>query len=105
MDASPPSSHGRLTRREVLGGGLFLGAAYLVGGAGGAGTPRSEAGSIPGPITHSSLPKTTPAIPPPQPAPLSSSYQLLPRVAWTNAGVARPRNTQPMGAVAKITIH
>jgi hypothetical protein len=29
----------------------------------------------------------------------------MPRAAWTNAGVARPGNTQPMRSVSRITIH
>lgn len=100
MDAGSPKL---ISRRQVVGGGMLLGVAYL---AGCSGTPRAGGEPIPGPITQGT-PKPLP-LPPMQPMPVTpanGAYQMMPRSAWTSAGIARPRNVDDMNGVKRITIH
>ncbi|MBS0188200.1 MAG: N-acetylmuramoyl-L-alanine amidase [Planctomycetes bacterium] len=105
-----------LGRRDVLAGGLLAGAA-LVLAACQSGPQATDSSELPSPVwpdernpTLSTLP-TPPrstAAPAPVAAPSSASYGLpsnvLPRSAWTNAGVIRSL-ANPMNGVNKITVH
>lgn len=104
-----------LARRDVLAGGLLAGAA-LVLAACQSGPPATASSELPSPVwpdernpTLSALPPT--AGPASAPAPVSApsaSYGLptnvMPRSAWTSAGVIRSL-ANPMNGVNKITIH
>lgn len=96
-----------VSRRDVLGGGLALGALALTG----CGTRQTTAGRLPdprwnAPVTAAAAP-TKPVVVPAQPAPAvaAAPYRLLPRAAWTSEGIARPQNTNPMRGISRITVH
>jgi hypothetical protein len=99
-----------LTRREVLiSGGLLAGAA-LMGGLSGCGGTRGPSSALPGPLwpSDSSGPVVAQPTPTrlPQPAPdLSLPEGVMPRSAWTRAGVANPRDINPMNGINRITVH
>lgn len=112
----------RVSRRDLLaGGGLLLGSVLLQACAG-----KKYSDSLPDPIAPSENPQVqqwaasaldgwnAPSIPflpmpatmpipmPPDP---SLSGDVLPRSAWTRAGVARPRDIYALGGINRITIH
>lgn len=96
-------------RREVLLGGLALGAFLLTGcnqrrATTTAGSPTSVSVSN-GPIYGPGV-----APPPFQPRPLphpsgGGSVAMMPRNAWTRQGIARPRECYDMNGVRRITVH
>lgn len=95
-----------LSRREALiSGGLLAGAAILYG-CGGSRVPSS---ALPGPRWPSDSEGPVLATPKPQPTPKDPGFDLpegvLPRSAWTRAGVANPRDINPMNGVRRITVH
>ena len=102
------SDEGRLSRREVLlGGGLLLGAALVAGCQG----SRGPSSALPGPRWPSEVDGPIVATPEPMPHPggvpgeIGLPEGVLPRSAWTRAGVARPREINPMGGITRITVH
>jgi hypothetical protein len=95
-----------LSRRELLGGGLFLGLLALSG----CGSTSSQS-SLPSPRWNA--PGTSPVYVPPTPAPMPMPAQpavatgdvpVIPRSAWTNAG-PRKSNINPMNGISCITLH
>lgn len=99
-----------LSRREVLiSGGLLAGAA-LAGGLSGCGGARGPSSALPGPRWPSDsegpvlAAPTQPARPRPD-AGLSLPEGVMPRSAWTRAGVANPRDINPMNGIRRITVH
>lgn len=101
-------------RREVLMGGLALSAFVLSGCQ--QRKASSAAGSSPS-VSVSNGPIYGPGVSPsqvqprPMPAPPVASgnfggrVAILPRSAWTRAGIARPRECYAMNGVNRITIH
>lgn len=115
-ETNQANSRWEVNRRDVLAGGLFAGAVLLLAGCQ-SGPAAANASDLPGPVwpddrnpTLSALPKTPPPTSSARPtqAPSSASYGLppnvMPRSAWTNAGVIRSL-ANPMNGVNKITIH
>lgn len=100
-----PAARMLVSRREVVGGGLFLGLAALTGCAGG-GQARlpDPRWNTPGGTPVTTAPPTPQPLPAPVPNP-GGNIAVLPRSAWTGAGVARPKNINPMNGVRRITIH
>lgn len=104
-----PGAHHR-GRREILVGGLALGALLLTGcnqrranTATGA-SPSVTVGN--GPIYGPGVaPPPMPVRPAPMPAAPGSGVAILPRRAWTGAGIARPRECYDMNGVSRITVH
>jgi hypothetical protein len=97
---------GRLSRREIIiGGGLLVGAVVLGGCQG----SRGAAASLPGPRWPSDADGPIVAAPKPLPGPAPADVGIpqgvMPRSAWTRAGVANPRDINPMGAINRITVH
>lgn len=97
-------------RREILAGGLFLGAAILLPGC--AGGSRSAA-NIPGPVwpdkepwRPESSPTPTVQTPPRGPVIVANDVPpgILPRSAWTSSQ-PNMRVAKPMNGVRRITIH
>ncbi|MBX3379217.1 MAG: N-acetylmuramoyl-L-alanine amidase [Phycisphaeraceae bacterium] len=112
-DVSLPQ--GSLGRRDVLAGGLLAGAALVLASCQ-SGPPATASSELPSPVwpdernpTLSALPATSGRTSaPPVNSPTSASYGLptnvMPRSAWTNAGVIRSL-ANPMNGVNKITVH
>lgn len=110
-----PEFVGALARRELLAGGLVAGAALILAGCQ-SGPQASAPSDLPSPVwpdernpSLSALPSTPVRnAPAPTPTPSSASYGLppnvMPRSAWTNAGVIRSL-ANPMNGVNKITVH
>lgn len=103
----PQSDRPELTRREFTAGGLLAGLFVLSGCQNAA---MNE--PLPGPVRPApEVPVPTPPPPmarqasPTPGAPVRGEVQVLPRSAWTRAGVARPGEINPMGGVSRITIH
>ncbi len=94
------------TRRGILGGGLLLSMAALLQGCGGG---RQQA-SLPAvnwpdpPMVKPVTPSTRAPTPMAHAAASHGSVPIIPRSAWTGRGVAR-KTTDPMGRIAKITVH
>lgn len=119
--SAPDSAAPIRARRDVLLGGLGIGAlAFLGGGLGGCagGAARGQyRSSLDGSIVVSEGTRTPyrPPLPtaptirpaPVQPAPPvnSASVPILPRTAWTRSGIARPAEAYPMNGVTRITVH
>ncbi len=101
--------HAHLTRRDAIKqGGLFLGAAALLGGCQAAGTSYTR---LPEPVYPDRVPPPThtnlnPAPPPVRSAP-APSYDLaiVPRSAWTRTQPLQTRETFMMNGVTRITVH
>ncbi len=100
----------RLSRRQVLGGGVLLSVAAL---AGCASSGRSGANASTTPNldrfvqrrgAHAPVldPATTIPVDPPR---WGLPHGVNARANWTNTGVARPREIDPMGGIHRITIH
>lgn len=107
------------SRRDALKGGGLLATAWLLAGTGGCQSGSQSAG-LPTPVTPGEPPLvkpqpitaykppvyTPPPAPVPQPAPVPSAPSgVMPRSAWTRAGVARARDINPMNGVTRITVH
>jgi hypothetical protein len=95
-----------LSRREALiSGGLLAGAALLTG-CGGASGPSS---ALPGPRWPADGEGPVIAPPAAKASPKAPGLGLpegvMPRSAWTRAGVANPRDINPMNGVQRITVH
>ena len=93
-----------LSRRDILGGGLVLGAMLLTG------CQARRSAELPGPHYPVSTTPNTPTLVMPTPAatrnqPVSGAPEVLSRSQWTRMGMARPRDAHPMGGVGRITIH
>lgn len=111
METSQGSSGARIeiSRRDMIGGSLFLGLAALSGCAGGGGAAMTRLPdpkwNAPGDSTVVSVPPQTQPLPPRQPGAAGPNISVLPRSAWTSNGVARPQNINPMNGVSRITVH
>lgn len=99
-------------RREVLLGGLALGALLLTGcnqrrATSGSGSVTVANGPIYGPGTSPTTAKPFRPVPTPaRPAPGGSAQvSILPRNVWTRQGIARPRECYDMNGVSRITVH
>lgn len=94
-----------LSRREVMGGGLFLTALLLTGCK----QRQVASGELPDVRWPDGRPVPYPAqgsAPAPAPAvPEGPLPGIMPRSAWTRTGVARPRDINPLNGVRRITIH
>ncbi len=110
----PPRCLALLSRREMLASGSLLLLAGLSGcqnasvaNASGGGEP------LPSPVTpgRSPTPPQAPAAPPVSPVPgptgpiQVAGLQVIPRSAWTTAGVVPGRPIKPLGQVLRITVH
>lgn len=98
-----------LSRRQVVGGGLILGALALTG-CGGQRTTSLNGGdaALPNPRWHTANPTppvciVPPTNPPPAP-PIKGSVVIMPRTAWTNSG-PRKGIINEMNGVSRITVH
>ncbi|MBL8764183.1 MAG: N-acetylmuramoyl-L-alanine amidase [Phycisphaerae bacterium] len=116
-EGGEPGSGGCSRRRFLSASGMVFAGLTL---AGCAGRRVSSADDLPGPKWEpdpASGPNTRPpspiaggsSQPAPVPAPPPGYYSepvgVLPRSAWTTAGVARPREVYPMGPILRITVH
>lgn len=98
-------NHNALGRREVLMGGMALGALVLTGcNATGqrAGTGSSSVRVGNGPMVLD-VPSSGPKYSAPSGA--VGNVSVLPRRAWTSSGIARPSEAYPMSGVSRITVH
>ncbi len=99
-----------LTRREVLGGGLFVSLAALAGVAGGLSGCAGPKISAPGPTQANTSP-VVPYIAPPlptRPVPQQAAggtISVIPRSAWTRTGPVPGSKINPMHGVTRITVH
>lgn len=97
------------TRRDVLLGGLLVGGVMLAGCASqnaGLPGPRYPFEGGTGPEIVRSQPVTAPPPPLPAPAPvIEVPNGIMSRSQWTRNGVARPRDTNPMNGITRITVH
>lgn len=97
-----------LSRREVLGGGLLLGALALTGCGGS--RAGATGGDLPNPRWNNSVAATPPVciVPPSKPAPpiaaASGNVVIMPRSAWTSSG-PRKGIINDMNGVSRITVH
>jgi hypothetical protein len=99
-----------ISRRLVVGGGSLFGLLFLTGCQGSGGTASAD---LPGPVAPSPptpspgpmLPPITQRSAPNLPRADAAPTGVLPRSAWTNAGVARASDINPMNGVERITIH
>lgn len=105
-----------LNRRDVLAGGMLAGAALVLAACQSGPAPK-DSSELPSPVWPDERNPTLSALPPPPvrstgaapaQAPSSASYGLpsnvMPRSAWTNAGVIRSL-ANPMNGVNRITVH
>jgi len=116
-NSDPSILDASLNRRDLLAGGLLAGAA-LVLAACQSGPPATDSSELPSPVYPYERDSTLSVLPPPPPkatvgatpAPVqsSASYNLpanvMPRSAWTSAGVIRSL-ANPMNGVSRITVH
>ncbi|CAN5827972.1 hypothetical protein BH11PLA1_BH11PLA1_01100 [soil metagenome] len=108
-----------LSRREILIGGAVVAAgAIVLPGCRGGGS-NTDGADMPGPMWPVTMrpfgpsspskmqPLTTTPFPQPAPSvPSENVYpQVIARTAWTNVGVARPRDIFPIGQITRITVH
>lgn len=103
-----------LSRRELLNGGLLLGAGFVLGGCQSAPTgpvadptwpDQGKAPDLTKPERPAWMP-TSPAAPPVQPSgPIAGLITPIARGRWTSGQPLRTRETYPMGAVQRITVH
>ncbi|MGD9690346.1 MAG: peptidoglycan recognition family protein [Phycisphaerales bacterium] len=97
-----------LGRRFVLETGL-VGGLSLLAITSLAGCRSAPLAALPGPVRPAPLPPSPRPLPPSRPTtsvpPAGPNPEFLPRSAWTRAGVARPRDINPMLPVSRITIH
>lgn len=102
-------------RREIVVGGSTAALGLLVLGgcrSGGGGASASTGMDLPGPMWPSNTARpvapvrTTPFPTQPTPLPAGAVFAgVIDRSAWTNAGIARPREINALGRVTRITIH
>jgi hypothetical protein len=99
----------QLSRREVLGSGVLLGAALVLAGCDGA---RRATSSLPGPRWPGAA-GSGPLVGANQPtAPVGTLARepalppgVLPRSSWTSADVSRRSDIYPMRGISRITVH
>jgi N-acetylmuramoyl-L-alanine amidase len=96
----PPSA---VSRRDLISGGLLLGAGFLLAGCRSRGGTRE--GSLPEPLwpdKHAAIP----SIPSPPPGPLPGpTTEIIPRSAWASGGLRNSGQRHLMNGVRRITIH
>lgn len=97
------------SRREIIHGGLLLGAAALLGGCKGGSSTVTAAGSLPGPAwPDQAHPEAAKA---PGPAAITpgglptGTVAIIPRTRWTLSQPFLFREAIPMNGVARITVH
>lgn len=111
MQTSGPEGLILLSRRQVVGGALMLGALALTGCAGSgqyAGGATGGDAALPNPRWHSASPNPpvciVPPTNPPPAVPVKGGVVILPRTAWTSAG-PRKGVINEMNGVSRITVH
>jgi len=113
-NSDPSLLEAALTRRDLIAGGLLAGAAVVLAACQ-SGPAAANSSDLPSPVwpdernpTLSALPQLPPRSAGAAPVQSSASYGLpqnvMPRSAWTNAGVIRSL-ANPMNGVNKITVH
>jgi hypothetical protein len=96
---------GTLTRRQVLGSGMLLGAMLLTG------CQSRRSAELPGPRYPATAGSSTPTLasgplPIPTIRPLPGlPASVVPRTQWTRMDLARPSEANPMNGVNRITVH
>jgi len=96
-----------LSRRDVVGTGMLLGAFVLAGCKSGS----DGSSELPGPVAATGERQVIINARPPVSAPtprgvaMGPEPDILPRSAWTGTGVARKNDINPMNGVQRITIH
>lgn len=95
------------TRREVILGGMALGALFLAGCQNGTPPPGTAGGDTIRKPTMGPATTARPAPAPPATAPTGpiGPVVMMPRSAWTSAGVSRNGKINPMNGVKRITVH
>ncbi len=100
----PGISDEAVTRRSLIGAGLALWAWAASGCQTGAVSDASE-DALPAPIRPGPYPDRPLPVPADTGLVVVAAYPVIPRSAWTAAGVARPGLINPMGGIRRITVH